>query len=146
MGIKTLNPPTPVVFSILERVRTQLATMSVSAVKYYPTLKILGGIRNKAARDRTYKSCCCQPGFVKALREGVKNVLNSNIPITPHAKRRLAKQKNLLRIISQRKTSSARARSLMQRGGFIQLLPALLPPIITTLGGLIGKAISRRRK
>lgn len=118
--------------------------MSTTARKFYPALKMLGGIKNKTVREITYKNCCCQPGFVKTLREGVKNVLNSNIPISPHAKRRLEKQKNILRLISQRKTSTARAKALMQRGGFIQLLPALLPPIITALGGIIGGAVSRR--
>ena len=107
---------------------------------------MLGAIMNPAARERAYKSCCNNRGFVKTLREGVKNVLNSNIPISPYAKRQLAKQKNLLREISQRKTTAARAKTLMQRGGFIGLLTALLPPLITTLGGVVGGAISRGKR
>ena len=119
--------------------------MATRACKFYPRLKMLGVIKNKESLERAYKSCCRHPGFVRTLREGVKNVLNSNIPITPQVKRRLAKQKNVLRLISQRRTSATRAKELMQRGGFIQLLPALLPPIITTLGSIIGRAITRRK-
>ena len=120
--------------------------MATRATKFYPRLKMLGVIKNKESRERAYKSCCRQPGFVRTLREGVKNVLNSNIPITPQVQRRLARQKNILRIISQRRTSAARAKELMQRGGFIQLLPALLPPIITALGGIIGSAVNRGKR
>lgn len=120
--------------------------MSLSARKHYPTLKIISEMKNKSVRDRAYKSCCNQPGFVKSLREGVKNVLNSNIPISPYAKRRLIRQKNVLRLIADRKTSAARAKSLMQRGGFLPLLPFLLPPIVNTLGGIIGSAVNRGRR
>ena len=112
--------------------------------KHFPLIRALAKEKRKYVRERAYKECCRNPGFVKAMREGVWNVLHHNVPLTPYARRRLATQKTLLRTIAKRTTSAAKAKALLQRGGFLPLLAPLLPAIVGTAGQLVGSLLGKR--
>ena len=82
--------------------------------------------------------------LIHLLSECAINVLNKNVPVTPHRKRRLAKYKREMHALSTR-LPLERRRKTLQTGGFLSvLLPALLPTIFSAVAGLFKKRRPRR--
>jgi len=67
--------------------------------------------------------------------ECAKNLLKGNVPLSPAQLRTLRRHKQKLRQLAVKKTSLAKKKKLVQSGGF---LGALLTPIISVLGNLLG--------
>ena len=74
--------------------------------------------------------------FLNVICEICKNVLSGNVPLSASQRRRLCKNKCLLRKLAEKKIGAKKKKRLvMQNGGF---LGALLTPIVSILGGLLG--------
>lgn len=89
--------------------------------------------------------------LLQCLSECAHNVLQGNIPLSPHQKARLTKYKQKLRQVANRNTALKQKQKIVQTGGF---LPALLAPLLTSviaplaktaIGG-IAKAIRKKRR
>ena len=91
--------------------------------KYAPTLRILSRASPKVKRtviqqaDNQFMNCLCECG---------KNVLESNVPLTPRQLRVLRPYKNHLRELVSKKVGIKRKKIILQKGGFIG---ALLKPL-----------------
>ena len=86
-------------------------------------------VRRRMLRDRLDK------GFVCCVSECARNLLKGRVPLTAVQKKELVPRKQALRQLSSKKTSYKKKRKIIQTGGFIG---ALLSPIISILGGLLG--------
>ena len=77
---------------------------------------------------------------LKSLCEICLNVLGGNIPINLQ---KLKKYKKLLRALADKKFSVQRKKRILlnQSGGF---LPVIAPAIISALGGILGRIISKK--
>ena len=80
--------------------------------------------------------------LIKAICDCVENVISGNIPIDYKAKKKLAKYKNLLRILKSKKKWTSKRKKLVQSGGF---LTALLGPLLGVVGGLVTDLILKKR-
>ena len=77
--------------------------------------------------------------LLKCLSECAYNVLRGNVRLTKPQKTKLAKHKQKLRKVADRKTSLKLKRKLVQSGGF---LPALLAPLlVSVIAPLAGEAV-----
>ena len=75
--------------------------------------------------------------LLTSLCECCLNVLNGNVRLTSHQKRKLVRHKHKLRTLADRKIARKRKKQLLiQQGGFIG---ALLGPVLSTLAGLLFK-------
>lgn len=73
--------------------------------------------------------------FIHCICECAKNLLKGKVPLTSQQKRLLSKNKNKLRTLVKKKISVGKKKKIIQTGGF---LGALLGPIVSILGGLLG--------
>jgi hypothetical protein len=108
--------------------------MSDTLEKYAPFLREL----QRASNDRVRRAMLREnmdDEFIHCVTECATNVLKGKVPLTSDQKKKLARRKHSLREISSKKTSYKRKRDIIQSGGFIG---ALLTPIISILGGLLG--------
>ena len=82
--------------------------------------------------------------FIRTLCECCHNANRGNIPLAPKTKRKLKKYANTMRKVASRndkyKGIGQKRQLLIQEGGF---LPALLAPIISLAGGLIGELVAK---
>lgn len=109
--------------------------------KYMELLEILQQAKPKQRKQIIEAS---NNDFIKLLCECCLNILYGPMQITPEQKRKLKKYAPIMRQIASKKQpnkSLAKKRELiLQNGGF---LPALLAPIISLAGGLIGELVGR---
>lgn len=103
--------------------------------KYLPVLKRINRLADKTKRQYVKK---CNREFLDCLSECAKNVLRGNVPLSTRQSARLRRNKNDLRLLSVKKTSLRKKRQIVQKGGF---LTALLPPILSLLGGALSSVI-----
>ena len=89
----------------------------------------------KPKRKNLLKKHLSDEDFVKCICECCRNVLDGNIKLSKKQSYTLRKQKNALRKIVDKKTSMQKRKNIIQRGGF---LGALLGPVVSILGGLLG--------
>ncbi len=75
--------------------------------------------------------------IIKALSEASYNTLRGNIPLSSAQFRRLKKHKQMMRTMAHKSISLREKRRLLvnQKGGF---LPALIPILASTVGGILG--------
>lgn len=78
--------------------------------------------------------------FVKCICECAKNILIGNVPLNVKQEAELRKRKSALRRLVKKKTSLKAKKAIIQKGGF---LGAILAPIVSVLGGLIGNALGK---
>lgn len=114
--------------------------MTSRLLRYLPHLKKLckmtSANRNKLLKgvlkkDKQLLYCIC---------ECATNVIKGNVQTSDKQKCRLHRWRNSLRTIAKKRTSLKKKRQLIQKGGF---LPALLAVIASGLGGVIGGAFNR---
>ena len=77
----------------------------------------------------------CDKDFLNCVCECVKNVLKGNVPLTSAQKQKLSRHRNKLRELVLKKTPKKKKIDKIQKGGF---LGALITPILSILGGLLG--------
>jgi len=63
-----------------------------------------------------------------------KNVLLGNVPLSSRQNAKLSRSNNDLRLLSAKKTLLRKKRQIVLKGG---LLAALLPPVLSLLGGAL---------
>ena len=76
----------------------------------------------------------CNKEFVDCVSECAKNVLRGNVPLKSNQKAKLRRNQNNLRSLAIKRTSLKKKRQILQKGGF---LAALLPPVLSLLGGAL---------
>jgi len=101
--------------------------------RYLPTLRRIHRMGEKTKRDYVKK---CDRQFIDCVSECAKNVLKGNVPLTNPQMRKLRPRRQDLRALSIKKTSLAKKRKIIQKGGF---LSALLAPALSALAGLLLK-------
>jgi hypothetical protein len=97
-----------------------------------PQLKRLKQMPNKKQR-KFLKSC--SKDFICCMCECVKNILKGKVPLKSSQLKSLARRKQSLRSLVLKKTPIGIKKKILQKGGF---LGALLTPILSLLGGLLG--------
>ena len=100
--------------------------------RYLSTLKI-HKMGEKAKRDYVKK---CDRHFIDCVSECAKNVLKGNVPITNAQMSKLRPRRQDLRALSIKKTTLAKKRKIIQKGGF---LSALLAPALSALVSILLK-------
>jgi hypothetical protein len=81
---------------------------------------------NVRGRKKFFKTCSKE--CVNRICECVQNVLNANLPIKPSHLKKLGRHKQTLRTLVAKRTSLAKRKRILQKGGFIgTLLSALVP-------------------
>ena len=76
----------------------------------------------------------CGSDFVHCICECVHNLLKGNVPLTPCQFKKLSRRKRVLRELANKKTSVAKRRKIIQKGGFAFLLPAIAAIVSSFLG------------
>ena len=90
-------------------------------------------------RAKFFKTC--SKDCIIKVCECIKNVLNANLKIKPSHLKKLSRHKHTLRALSLKKTSLAKRKRLLQKGGFIgALLPAIIPAIASLIGSFAGRS------
>ena len=74
--------------------------------------------------------------LITSICECALSLLKGVIPLTPHQKRRLTWYKTHLRRLASKKVSQKRKKQFLNHKGG-NLLTALLPPVLSVLGGLL---------
>ena len=100
--------------------------------KFLPVLRRIRKMGNKVRRDYI-KKC----NRVYRLRERVcQNVIKGNVPMTGPQKANLRRRREDVRALAVKKTSLAKKRRILQKGGF---LTALLPSVLSILSSMFLK-------
>ena len=77
----------------------------------------------------------CGEDFLNCVCQCVMNVSTGNLPLTSAQKQKLSRHRNKLRELVLKKTPKRKKIDIIQKGGF---LGALITPILSILGGLLG--------
>ena len=113
--------------------------MSKRLERNYKTLKLLHKCKTKGERTKILK--LADKDLIACLCECAHNLLKGNVKLTKKRKDDLKRHKNCLReLVDKRKGLETKRNILIQKGG---LLPALLAPIISLAGGLVGELVGR---
>ena len=109
-------------------------------------MKALNTIENAKAAKSIIQQCCKDDKFVDAIQEGCRNVCTGAVKLHPEEHEYVCRyHTKLVEGLGDPKASRRKIRALTQKGGFLPLLAAILPSIVSTVGGVIGTAIARRR-
>ena len=100
--------------------------------KYLPTLKRIQKLGDRAKRKLIKE---CDKSLIDCFCECSKNILKGNVPLKETQLKKLRREKKNLRSLALKRTSLSKKRKILQKGGFIG---ALLPPILSITGGLLG--------
>ena len=108
--------------------------MTKRIVKNLDLLKALNQC-NTSEQKQLLKTA--RPELVNAICDCVHNILQGNIPITQHQKKKLKGRKKVLRQLVLRKNKTARRKNLLVQhgGGF---LSSILGPVLKTIAGALG--------
>ena len=99
-------------------------------------------LRRLSACQRKKFFRTCSDDFLNALSECAKNVLRGNVPLTASQFKKLRPYKQVLRVLSSRRSSvGTRRKLLQQKGGFIG---AILGPLLGLATSLFGGLLNRR--
>lgn len=103
-----------------------------------PVLKRINRLGDRAKCSFIKK---CDRDLIDCISECAKNVLIGNVPLKRSQLSRLRRQKRDIRELSRKKTPLKNKRRILQKGGF---LGALLTPVLSLLGGLLGGNAGRQ--
>ena len=85
-------------------------------------------LKRLSPKERKQFFKTCSRDSVTRVCECIKNVLNANLPIKPSHLKKLGRHKQTLRTLVAKRTSLAKRKRILQKGGFIgTLLSALVP-------------------
>ena len=107
--------------------------MSKRLKQHAPKLRLLCKFNND--RKRRWLEKNLDDSLLICLCECSLNILNGNIPLLPKQKEQLAKHKECLRQLIDKKISKKKKKEILQDGGFLGLV---LGPIVSVLSGLLG--------
>jgi len=107
--------------------------MSARVKKYRHHLRQL---RDASPKIRKILVNNCHPEMLSCICECAVNVLRGHVPLNNAQKNKLRRHKRSLRLLTDKKVAAKRKKRLLQTGGF---LGALLTPILSLLGGLLGR-------
>lgn len=79
--------------------------------------------------------------LILCICEAIDNVLQGTVKLTPIQRKKLGRYKSMLRSLSVKRSGVKKKRELLvQKGGF---LPAILAPIISVAGALLGEVLRK---
>ena len=108
-------------------------------------MKALNTIDNASTAETVLKQCCKDDKFVDALHEGCQNVCTGAVRLHPDEHDYVRRyHTKLIEGLGDPKASRRKIRALAQQGGVVPLLSAILPSLITTVGGMVGSAVLKR--
>jgi hypothetical protein len=107
--------------------------MSCRVNHFAPTLRRLNRL-SESSKKRWLKTNV-NKDFIHCICECVQNLLRGKVPLNKKQKSVLVRRKKTLRELVRRKVNLTRKKKIIQSGGF---LGALLGPIVSILGGLLG--------
>lgn len=110
--------------------------MSELVRRHLPLLRRLLRMNNNAKRKFIKQ---CHGDIVICLSECAKNVLKGNVPLKRHHLQKLRRVKKNVKQLALKKTPLKQKRKILQKGGF---LGALLTPVLSVLGSLIGGVLT----
>jgi len=106
-------------------------------------IPVLQHLSKLPERDKKSFIKTADKSLLDSIHKCCVNILNGCIPLTGSQKTRLRRNKSDLRRLILKKTSLAKKRKILQKGGF---LLAILSAVIPIVGSLIAGAISRARR
>src|SRR5258706_6535635 len=106
--------------------------MSTRVKRMLPELK---RVKRMSGREQNKFLKTCSSDFICSICEVIKNILNGNVKLPKRHLSSLCHRKRSLRKLASKATGITAKKRLLQRGGF---LGALLTPILSLLGGLLG--------
>ena len=106
--------------------------MPRSINKYAQKLRML-----RDAKPKLRKTILGDKGLLTCLCECSKNILKGNVPLSSVQKRKLRRHRRSLRELTLKKISKKKKNKISQKGGF---LGALITPILSLLGGMLGSS------
>ena len=89
------------------------------------------------AKPKLRKTILGDKGLISCLCECSKNIFKGNVSLSPAQKRNLRRHKKSLRELTLKKISKKKKIKILQKGGF---LGALITPILSLLGGMLGSS------
>lgn len=108
--------------------------MSVSK-KHLPLLKYLAEGKPRIVKAIIKES---DPEVMKAICECAHNILRNNVPMSSSQFKKLKRHRKHLRLLANKKVSTARKKKILQKGGFLGgLLSVAIPAIASVISGLI---------
>jgi len=111
--------------------------------KYADSLQHLCATKS-SYRTRILREKCKDDGFVKCICDCTRNILEGNIPLSTKQRKRLDQHKKLLRKLSADSAPIKRKRSLLVRQSGGAFIGALLRPIVSVLGSILGPLLGGR--
>jgi hypothetical protein len=95
-------------------------------------------IKRLSVKDRKKFFKSCSKECINKICECVQNLLNANLPIKACHLKKLSRHKQSLRVFAAKRTSLAKRKRILQKGGFIgALFPAILPAVASLVGSLL---------
>lgn len=107
--------------------------MSRRVREFAPTLRLLN--RCSESEKKVYLKSILNKDLIHCICECAQNLLRGKVPLNRRQKSALIRRKNSLRELVKRSVSLTKKKKIIQSGGF---LGALLGPIVSILGGLLG--------
>ena len=107
--------------------------MSQRVKHFAPTLRRL--YRLSESNKKRWLSANLNKDFIHCICECAQNLLRGKVPLNKKQKTALIRRKKTLRELVKRKVSLTKKKRIIHSGGF---LGALLGPIVSILGGLLG--------
>lgn len=103
-------------------------------------LPVLKRLKRMSEQKRRTFIKTCDKDVINVLCECAKNLLKGRVSLTNHQIRQLQRWKTSLRVLAVKRTPIKAKKSILQKGGF---LSALLPPILSVIGGLASQFFSK---
>ena len=108
-------------------------------------MKAVNAIDNVSAAKTVIKQCCKDDKSVDAIREGCRNVCTGVVRLHPGEHDYIRRyHTELIEGLGHPKVSRRKIRALTQQGGFVLLLAAILPSLVTTVGEILGSAVVKK--
>ena len=103
------------------------------------TLKFIAGCQHRDIIEHILRKA--DPALVKAICNAAYNVTQGDIPLSRGQKQLFSKYRPVLAALTDRDTSLQRKQQIVQSGGFLPILAAILPAVIGSLITTVGSAI-----
>ena len=113
--------------------------MSKTLQSQFYKLELISQLKSATSRKILLKEFSIDDSFCKAVREIAKNTVKKNIALSPFAKRRLRRYKNLILSLSRKRKSKKKVKELVQQAGKGLFLPIVIPLVASLISELITK-------
>ena len=106
------------------------------------TLKFIAGCQHRDIIEHILRKA--DPALVKAICNAAYNVTQGDIPLSRGQKQLFSKYRPVLAALTDRDTTLKKKQEIVQSGGFLPILAAILPAVIGSLITTVGSAIFKK--